>query len=411
MVAKEVLGALVMSSLGILDTALVVSYRVFLDRQWPAIRLQAFAFFLVSVALSAGLCIVRLPAPEKKHRKWIALRGVCGILAFAFDILATRTGMAAGDLAALTSVNTVISAILGRVFLGEVLGFAHVISMVSSVVGAVLLTKPGPLSTTGAQSVSPLGVVLAAASGFATASLFICSRKSAKISPLYLCTGTAVVGCPLLWLVAALPMVDDFSLSQPLQEEPGLFVFAILALSVLSLVAILCLSAAAQWCPAVVSATVNTGARMVVGYVAQALFFGLTPEPITLVGASLLFVSVVVVAWARVPEAARLAASGSETNLSPSTAATSDSSGCVVATGSSCTQAEAATVAGQCQDDSVPDGAAVEEVDEDDEESLAHFVAAEFVEYAPHHAPLRQRRDGKARHPGNGPGAQMLGAG
>merc|ERR1712003_372612 len=49
---------------------------------------------------------------------------------------------------------------------------------------------------------------------------------------------------------------------------------------------------ASQWCPAAISATVDTATRMIVGYAMQTLFFGASLEWLTVCGAMLMFVSV-----------------------------------------------------------------------------------------------------------------------
>mmetsp|Transcript_38203 Transcript_38203/g.89652 ORF Transcript_38203/g.89652 Transcript_38203/m.89652 type:complete len:396 (-) Transcript_38203:399-1586(-) len=387
MVAKELAGALMMSLMGLLDTALIVSNRSLQEQEWPAIRILAMAFGIVSMLLAGSFLLLHIPLlPPLKYGKWVACRGVCGILSLTLELMSIRAGVAAGDLAALTSINTVLSAILGRIFLGEVLGLSHALSLALSIAGAVLISKPGPLSDASSDastSIQAVGYLLAVASGLTTASLFICSRKSAGASPWHMCLGTTTIGAPALWILTLTPVVDDFTL-QPMEEQPGTFAAYVAMLSALSLAAILCISTAAQWCPAVVSATVNTGARMVGGYIAQTALFGTSPDVMTLCGAGLLFASVILVALARVHE-----------REPQETDAAEDASTEAPASAEKCDVMEAAA--------EVPCDA----VDEIDQESFAHFVAAEFVEFSPHHHPLRQRRAAKTVQPG----VQMLGAG
>eukprot|EP00971_Amphidinium_carterae_P249041 4943459-Amphidinium_carterae.1 len=92
-------------------------------------RLTAAAFGVVAVMLAVGLALTKSASVGLHQCKWMLLRGLCGTASMALEVLAIRTGMAAGDLAALTSVNTVLSAILGRVILGEELRRSHGLSL------------------------------------------------------------------------------------------------------------------------------------------------------------------------------------------------------------------------------------------------------------------------------------------
>jgi len=363
-----------MSTVAVLDTGIIVTNRLLQEQQWPAMRFMAAACLVVAGFLAAGLTLMKSPGVTLHQCKWILLRGVCGNATVTLEILAIRAGMAAGDLSALTSINMVFSAILGRIFLGEVMWIAHAVALAMSLAGAVLMARPGPLAGTETTSgMSIMGFMLATASGFTTASLFICSRKSASVSPWHLSVSTAALGVPLFLLLSQSPWVDDFSL-QPVVQHPKQAAAFLVLLSVLALLTILCVSIAAQWCPAMVSATVHTGSRMVGGYVAQVVLFGTVPDMISLTGAGLLFASVVIVAVARARETTR---------GSPKQDQDPEST----------------------QQDAVDKEADAQE--EEDEESLAHFVASEFAEFEPHQQPLRHRCVTKTTQPG----VQMFGAG
>merc|ERR1712232_732749 len=112
-----------------------------------------------------------------------------GAANFLFQALSVRAGTPLGDVATFTSINMVIAAFLGRVFLGEALWFVHVIALFSSFGGAVLISKPVFIfgGAGGADNgwAASVGYLLALAAGFSQAAQFVCSRKSPVCSLLY----------------------------------------------------------------------------------------------------------------------------------------------------------------------------------------------------------------------------------
>lgn len=119
---------------------------------------------------------------------------------------------------------------------------------------------------------------------------------------------------------------------------------------------------AAQWCPASLSATVDTATRMSTGYLAQVLLFAASVSGFTIGGAALMFVSVVTMTLVQ---------------TSSSDAETSYPTDVSVATLESSTSGETKHS---------------EDNDDEETESLASFVAAEFAAADPHPTPLRLRR-------------------
>merc|ERR1719162_1797649 len=116
--------------------------------------------------------------PTLKQWKWLFLMSVFGFLSFLFSVLAIRLGASPGDVASLQSVNLVVAAVLGRLFLNERLGPAHLVSLLCSVCGAVLISKPefifgGSDEEAGGAS-ARFGLVFAPISGFFLGSAFVC---------------------------------------------------------------------------------------------------------------------------------------------------------------------------------------------------------------------------------------------
>jgi drug/metabolite transporter (DMT)-like permease len=272
----------------------------------------------------------------------------------------------------LASINTVVAALLGRAFLGEKLQWMHGIAVLCSISGATLISKPSFIFSSSSVDGSEkwVGYILAAASGLTQACVFISARKSNKSSLLLLNFSPAFFCTLAFGLIPLTPVIDDSSLA-PVANSP-LTAAAFLAMFVsIQFGAMTTNSAASSWCPAAVSATVNTGAKMVSSYIAQSLLFSVVPETLTVCGAALMLSAVVIMAIARLPgrQSAPAVAASSEPEMQP----------------------------GIQSSDDIPD--------DDDNESLASFIAAEFVELTPHEKPVRLRRPGA-----HDPEARQIGA-
>eukprot|EP00929_Paragymnodinium_shiwhaense_P033875 TRINITY_DN18521_c0_g1_i2.p1 TRINITY_DN18521_c0_g1~~TRINITY_DN18521_c0_g1_i2.p1 ORF type:complete len:194 (+),score=43.11 TRINITY_DN18521_c0_g1_i2:271-852(+) len=137
--------------------------------------------------------------------------------------------------------------------------------------------------------------------------------------------------------------------------------------ALVGIVSVLMFSAAAQWCPAAVSATVDTATRMVVGYLMQVIFFGGSLDFLTSVGAICMLLSVAIMSLVK-PNLEESAEEATQATTSASNAPSSIS-----------------------QD---TEASAPRADDADETESLASFVASEFSEIALQESPkarLRQR--------------------
>eukprot|EP00438_Fugacium_kawagutii_P026149 Skav211887 [mRNA] locus=scaffold2402:31384:42561:- [translate_table: standard] len=146
-----------------------------------------------------------------------------------------------GSVGALGSVNTVVAALLGRVVLGEPLGKLHILAMIFSLSGAVLISDPAQAIATMGSSI--FGNLLALLAGISLGFMFISSRFQRWI---------------VCWSLAFIPAVPDghFLLLRPgerLRGHKAIFFTNIFA------------SVASKKCPAALSSTVMTGSSMAFG--------------------------------------------------------------------------------------------------------------------------------------------------
>jgi len=347
------------------NTVLLLS-KLLANGQWPFYHMMgtALLFSVTSFFLLASGTRIHgsTPPPEAAERKWVFLRGLCGTSNLLSQLLAVRSGVPMGDIAAFTSINMVFAALLGRLFLGEALGRVHIVALSSSLAGALLISKPGFIfGEPASSSASGVGYLFALAAGVSQAALFICARKSRGSSVLYHSLASQSCAGMTMLLICATGVIEDSSLSN-VATFPWEAVGWTGLLYLCVFTGTFFLSSAAKMCPAAVSAMVCTAAHMIIGYVVQVLFLGVTPEMSTVGGAILMFAGVVVMVVARAAAA------------SPAVSPTVED-----AVGQSCAVSEA----GSSTTTSLPD--------EDDTESLASFVSSEFAVWAPHEKSVRQR--------------------
>lgn len=326
-------------------------------------------FLLISMAMAVqGLCVLAWAAvarpmlPEKGSCKWLLAAGLFFAGSFTAMVLAVRVGLPLGDFAALNSSNIVFATFMGRAFLGERLHWAHSIAVVSSFAGALLIAKPEFLfgSKEGASDEAWLGAALALASGFCDAGIYICARKTEAASPVWLVATFSLFGTVSSFAVAALQ--DGGLPLAVIVAEPLMAAGWTMVLFVTGFVGIVLFTCAAQWCPAAASATIDTATRMISGYAAQMVLFAASLNVLTLAGAACMFLSVAIMALMQ-PQA--------DSNVSDNAA--SDIAEVVEA------GVAAPPLTGE----------------DDDNESLASFIASEFASPAPREPrsmPLRMRR-------------------
>lgn len=353
-------GMLLMIVNGLLNAGMVILAKLLQQSDWPYFRLFAITSVVIAMCLAVAILRASLALPSMHQAKWVAFRGMFGAGAFVLMIFAVQAGAAPGDAAAFSSINTIFAALMGRVFLGERLECAHGISVLCSFAGAILISKPSFLFATSDTSSGTrwLGYMLAAASGLITACSFISARKSSKVSMLYLNISPACFCALSATVIPLLPFIDDGTLDQAVRL-PGAAAGIVVAHFLMQFGALTTNSAGSTRCPAAVSATTNTGSKMFFSYGAQALLFGKTPELLTLLGAALMFLAVVIMAIARLP------------GRQPAAAQNED--------------AQSAHASGSA-------GNTICIAEEEDAEGLASFIAAEFVERMPNERPSQVAR-------------------
>jgi len=303
MIAQEITGMLAMAAAGAGASICMTLCSLVQEWQIPYYRLSGSA----EIVMAAGLAITILKNDElakvQAHEwKWIVMRGAFGSATAVFAWAAVAEGAPVGDASSLGSVNVVVAALLGRAFLGEPLSLFHILALLCSIVGTVLVTKPEAImgAATGGSPVNTawLGHALALASGLSSGGLFIASRKSQGISPLVMSFSVSLQMGLSLWIVTSIGLVEDGPL-EPLLADPAKGLGLFLSFALLLGVCIYTISVGSQLCPAAASSTIFTSVSMVLGYVAQSIIHHQHPDDLTKLGAALMLLAVALIAGAR----------------------------------------------------------------------------------------------------------------
>eukprot|EP00929_Paragymnodinium_shiwhaense_P078196 TRINITY_DN40491_c0_g1_i2.p1 TRINITY_DN40491_c0_g1~~TRINITY_DN40491_c0_g1_i2.p1 ORF type:complete len:224 (+),score=39.27 TRINITY_DN40491_c0_g1_i2:254-925(+) len=194
---------------------------------------------------------------------------------------------------------------------------------------------------------------MAVMSGFCSAVTAISARKAGQTSSWFLNMANTLIGCFAFAALPITPFVDEGEI-RALRGSVYLACICIAANGVLFVFASGFTTGGAMLCPAAVSATVNVSSRLTLGYLADALIFGVSMDPLSLGGAALMLGAVLLMACARKPTEDTSASVAESTELGqPASAAAADA---------------------------------------DDTESLASFIAAEFVAEKGHQGGAYRRR-------------------
>mmetsp|Transcript_9131 Transcript_9131/g.22767 ORF Transcript_9131/g.22767 Transcript_9131/m.22767 type:complete len:382 (+) Transcript_9131:40-1185(+) len=299
----------------------------------PYWSIMAIALIISSCVVAAHLVAARKPRLAWHKVMWVVLRGTLGGTYWILSIVAVQEGAPPGDVAALTSINIIAAALLGRAFLGEDLRLPHMLAVVSSIAGAMLITQPSFLfgRVSSLRGVAWLGHFCAAASGITQSLAYITSRKVADVSvgfhTLSSMAASAVIACVIPFTPIAHGESPVAILNHPFESMAW-----IAAAFALATVAVLLACAGALLCPVAVSVTVYTAASMLAGYSVQIMIVGKAPNLTTIVGAALMLLAVLLMTMARVQGASGGAV---ETSDSPPTKLADENSEKVVADGQS----------------------------------------------------------------------------
>lgn len=294
-VSWSTIGSIVNVCGSVAGTAQLVIGKQLKRRFWPYYRLLGFG--LVPTVLCILLCLFLSGAavPRPSERKWVVARGLFGAFTFFCITLAVRFGAPSGDSAALTSTNCVVAAAAGRFLLSEKLQWSQIIAVLVCLTGTALISKPEFLfgSRIGAEENAWIGYCCAMAGGAGLASISLCSRMVRDVSPIWPAVATLSLMSVCFFVAPALGLIDDatvdVALASPLEAGPLIVILVGLVCFVVTTN-----TAAGQWCPPAVCATVGTAARILCGYIAEVVCFGTIPDLVTICGAFLMFSCVVV---------------------------------------------------------------------------------------------------------------------
>eukprot|EP00931_Biecheleriopsis_adriatica_P004405 TRINITY_DN10607_c0_g2_i1.p1 TRINITY_DN10607_c0_g2~~TRINITY_DN10607_c0_g2_i1.p1 ORF type:complete len:379 (+),score=45.56 TRINITY_DN10607_c0_g2_i1:62-1198(+) len=307
---KVLLGILSMVLAGVAVTAEMIFSMVMLQMKWPYWRITSISCVISALPMLISLIVTKARRPSAYQVKWIILMALFSVLYWGLGILAVQVGVDPGDVAALTSINIVAAAVMGRMFLQEHIHVLHFFAVVLSVSGAVLVAQPAFLFASGKGKRGPsFGYACAIASGFLQGFFFICSRKAGDVPAALLNMSVLSVGAVLTALLPFVPLVDEapFSVAtSSLLEAAGWTGVAVVTTMSSSIFSV----AGSMLCPAAISATVYTAASMFLGYMAQTFIFGSRPEFLSVLGAILMLAAVSLMALASrgAPEASNEAA-------------------------------------------------------------------------------------------------------
>eukprot|EP00929_Paragymnodinium_shiwhaense_P058993 TRINITY_DN29533_c0_g2_i1.p1 TRINITY_DN29533_c0_g2~~TRINITY_DN29533_c0_g2_i1.p1 ORF type:complete len:372 (+),score=55.64 TRINITY_DN29533_c0_g2_i1:139-1254(+) len=356
MAARPVmLGILFTVLAGVAVTAEMVFSVSMLQLKWPYWRITAFSCVLCMLAVAGCEAVLQSPLPAKPQMKWVSLMGLFSALYWGLGVAAVQIGVDPGDVAALTSINIVVAAIMGRVFLNEPFRLLHLIAVVFSLTGALLIARPAFLFAASESRAAWYGYCCAILSGFLQGVFFIAARKSGDVSAGHLTISALLFSGIYCAFLPYSPMVEEAAIGVALAapvEAAGWTVVAFLT----TIASAFFSSAGSKLCPAAISATVYTASSMFFGYLVQTFLFGATPEAMTVIGALLMFTAVSLMALAGraapAPEAEDIVTT-EEKEMTPETATST--------------------------------------VTDDETESLASFIASEFSDFSAQEQPVRFR--------------------
>jgi ornithine decarboxylase len=252
------------------------------------------SYGIASTITSLWIAFRRANPINLKDSVWAVLAGFCDATSGVLVIFAHRQGLPLGDLTAVNSTSVVFAALLAHFFLQEHLRWWHVPATLCSLVGVLLISQPEMLFDNAERGGPWIAYWLALMSGVADACMVIFSRRGAKADCRLIVLSSDFTS--MIAIFACMPLVDSHFEQARFAEAPGEAISWLSALVCTGLLAMSFFALGAQWCPASISAVVDTSSRMVTGYGFPMLLYPSTANGLTAVGAILMLFTVCLVA-------------------------------------------------------------------------------------------------------------------
>jgi len=270
---------------------------------WPELTIQAGGYALSCFFVAAYLLATRISAPPEGEKRWTMSAGFFITMSMVTLILSIKLGAPIGDLSALVSINVVMSALLGRLLLGDPLRWVHAVSALCSLSGALLISRPTmlfgrPEEAPETSDTAWLGYVLGPVAGLFDACAIISARKCPSTSEWQVAVSYYAQASVLLILLIQVPGLEPHPVEK-IQASPAEAAMWVGILTAWDLPSMVIYAMAAKALPAALSATVDTASRMVLGYVADVLLFGGRLQGLTCVGGILMLFAVAMTAMVR----------------------------------------------------------------------------------------------------------------
>jgi len=271
---------------------------------WPELTIQAGGYMVSCFGVAMRLAIEGKGRPPKGEGRWAWSAGLFMSMSMVICILSVKLGTPIGDLSSLVSINVVLSALLGRLLLGDPLRWCHAVSAFCAFSGALLISRPSILfgrpevGATHTPDTAWLGYFLGPIAGFFDACTIISLRKCSSTSEWQIALVYYSQAAILLMLLMLVPGLEAHPLAK-LEAAPAQAAMWIAAITAFDLPSMVIYGMAAKALPAALSATVDTASRMVLGFVADFLLFGEELHFLTCTGAGLMLLAVAVNAMVR----------------------------------------------------------------------------------------------------------------
>jgi len=253
--------------------------------------------------VAAYLIVNRKGEPPKGEKRWTLSAGLFMAMSMVLLITSVKLGTPIGDMSSLVSINVVVSALLGRLLLGDPLRWVHAVSALCSLVGALLISRPtilfGRESEAGnIPNTAWLGYLVGPVAGFFDACAIISARKCSSTSEWQVALSYYAQAAFLLVILTQVPALEAHPVAK-IQASPAEAAMWVGLITVWDLPSMVIYAMAVQALPAALSATVDTTSRIVLGFVADVLLFGGQLHVLTCTGAVLLLFAVAVTAMVR----------------------------------------------------------------------------------------------------------------